>query len=139
MTPPPMWCFPMGANRRGSKHGQLIYDWLVGQIRNDKERLITRLSLALDHRPNGCILYKRTGGKTVEGYYRVSVMMSGRRLKFYAHHVFFTLCNRHPIAVGMEIDHICGARNCVNPAHLREVSPQENLRHRDDRRNGCPF
>jgi len=33
-----------------------------------------------------------------------------------------------PIPVGLEIDHLCRVRHCVNPAHLRPVTPLENKR-----------
>ena len=31
-----------------------------------------------------------------------------------------------PIPVGLEIDHLCRVRGCVNPAHLEAVTPREN-------------
>jgi len=33
-----------------------------------------------------------------------------------------------PIPVGLEIDHLCRVRHCVNPAHLEAVTHAENLR-----------
>lgn len=33
-----------------------------------------------------------------------------------------------PIPEGLEIDHLCKVRNCVNPAHLKPVTRQENMR-----------
>lgn len=32
-----------------------------------------------------------------------------------------------PIPTGMEIDHLCKVRHCINPDHLRAVTHQENL------------
>jgi hypothetical protein len=32
-----------------------------------------------------------------------------------------------PIAHGLELDHKCRVRNCVNPEHLEEVSHRENV------------
>lgn len=33
-----------------------------------------------------------------------------------------------PIPAGMELDHLCNNRGCVNPAHLRVVTRTENMR-----------
>jgi hypothetical protein len=33
-----------------------------------------------------------------------------------------------PIPVGLQIDHLCRVRDCVNPDHMQVVSPQENTR-----------
>lgn len=36
-----------------------------------------------------------------------------------------------PIPDGLQIDHLCRVRNCVNPDHLEPVTPQENTRRGD--------
>ncbi len=118
----------MAAKRRGAYNGQIIYEWLRQMVRKDKERLIARLSNAVIHTPSGCILYKHTGGQTSKGYRRVSVTSE---YKVYAHHVFWTLANCRPIPDGMEIDHECNTPACVNPKHLRPLTPEANT----DRRN----
>ena len=33
-----------------------------------------------------------------------------------------------PIPAGLDLDHLCRVRNCVNPAHLEPVTRHENLR-----------
>jgi hypothetical protein len=38
-----------------------------------------------------------------------------------AYHVFIK-----PIPAGMQIDHLCRVRACVNPLHLEPVTPREN-------------
>ncbi len=47
------------------------------------------------------------------------------------------------IPKGMQLDHLCGVRNCVNPIHLEAVSQKENLRRgsspsaKNSRRSHC--
>lgn len=41
-----------------------------------------------------------------------------------------------PIPEGLDLDHLCRVRNCVNPAHLEPVTRQENLRRGREAR-GC--
>lgn len=35
---------------------------------------------------------------------------------------------RRPIPVGLDLDHLCRVRSCVNPDHLEPVTRAENLR-----------
>jgi len=39
-----------------------------------------------------------------------------------------------PIPEGMEIDHLCNVRSCVNPEHLEAVTRGENERRKNERR-----
>jgi hypothetical protein len=43
-----------------------------------------------------------------------------------------------PIPVGMELDHLCRVRACVNPAHLEPVTHQENARRGQAAKTHCP-
>lgn len=60
------------------------------------------------------------GFTTIEGYGRFN-------RGFAAHRVAYTLI-KGAIPVGLTIDHLCGNRSCVNPAHLEAVTITENRR-----------
>lgn len=84
----------------------------------------------VERSPDGCWLW--TGSINQHGYGR-----DGKRL---AHRVVWEAL-RGPVANGLELDHLCKARRCVNPEHIEAVTHAENL-HRSDtawavaRRNG---
>jgi HNH endonuclease len=44
----------------------------------------------------------------------------------YAHVVFYESLVG-PVPEGLELDHLCRVRNCVNPAHLEPVTHRENV------------
>ena len=68
-------------------------------------------------------------GKT-GGYGRYSVPLrggSGKRKQVYAHrHAYESLIGLVPD--GLDLDHLCRNRKCVNPDHLEPVTRRENLR-----------
>ena len=45
----------------------------------------------------------------------------------YAHRYFYALIVG-PVPYGMDLDHLCRVRCCVNPNHLEPVTPSENCR-----------
>ena len=59
--------------------------------------------------------------KTHAGYSRVSVKNSTFMFHRITYHIFNGRINK-----GMQIDHICQKRFCINPDHLRQVTPLQN-------------
>lgn len=69
----------------------------------------------------GCWLW--TGHLDRGGYGKISVNGSLRRLTH--RHVYIVL--RGDPGRGIDIDHLCRVRHCVNPAHLEAVTHLENV------------
>ena len=74
----------------------------------------------------GC--WRWTGVRTHDGY--------GTLFEGYAHRVSYELFVG-PIPEGLEVDHLCNNRCCVNPEHLEPVTREENIRRQVERRTHC--
>lgn len=71
--------------------------------------------------PGGCVLW--CGAKTPTGYGQIGV--DGRRVS--VHRISYQAFHG-VIPLGLEVDHICRVRHCVNPYHLQAVTHAENVR-----------
>lgn len=66
-----------------------------------------------------------------QGYGRVrSYAASGNGRLLFAHRIFYEAA-RGPIPAGLQLDHLCRHRWCVNPDHLEPVTARENMRRGD--------
>jgi hypothetical protein len=88
---------------------------------SNMKTLMDRLMSKISPEPNsGCWLWLSTCS---DGYGQIR--KDGKYVQ--AHRVAYELI-RGPIPIGLELDHLCRVRCCVNPFHLEAVTHPENLR-----------
>ena len=98
------------------RYGDPTATWEV-RMRQRAERVCTDL---VDWHPSGCWLW--TGRLDPKGYGTVHVFGKSQR----AHRVVYELFVG-PIPDGLELDHLCRVRHCVNPDHLEPVDHKTNV------------
>lgn len=67
-----------------------------------------------------------TGGLTAMGYGSFRAQHEHGVTRVAHRFAYLTLVG--PIGDGLELDHLCRVRHCVNPAHLEPVTHRENVR-----------
>jgi hypothetical protein len=85
---------------------------------------------------SGCWEYAAESRKG-DSYRQVQLVEDGKRVLRYAHRVMY----EHlvgPIPDGMQLDHLCRNRMCVNPDHLEPVTARENTRRATALITACP-
>lgn len=93
--------------------------------RQSLEQVLERLTAKV-HKTEHCWLW--TAATTHDGYPRfASRSIPG---EIFAHRVSYILLVG-PIAPGLQVDHLCRVRHCVNPDHLEPVTPQVNHQRAD--------
>lgn len=75
-----------------------------------------------------------TGSINQSNYGKFWLTLDGKGSTQYAHRVAFWATHKREIMPGMELDHVCCNSKCVNPAHIVEVTPEQNNRLRILRR-----
>lgn len=85
---------------------------------NIAERIKARIKVS----ESGCWLWE---GATEKGGY--GLMKRGAGLNHGMVHRLAYEAWRGPIPEGLQIDHLCRVRNCVNPDHLEAVTPRQNV------------
>lgn len=91
--------------------------------------LLARFNAKVEY-GQGCWVW--TGAVNDSGY---GVIWDGTRL-VYAHRLAYRLM-RGEMPAGMEADHLCGKRSCVNPGHLEAVTHLVNVRRAAARRSAA--
>ena len=62
-----------------------------------------------------------------DGYGKFNIKdVDGKWKQYFSHRVSWSIHGRK-FTDGMVLDHICRNRKCINPDHLREVTPEENV------------
>jgi hypothetical protein len=79
-----------------------------------------RFWLYVDRSRQGC--WRWIGSLSTHGYGQLSV----NKRPVFAHRFSYEL-HTGPIPKGLDIDHLCRVRNCVNPQHLEAVTRKVNL------------
>jgi len=103
---------------RWRAHGDPLEVRLI--LGDDVARLMSHVRVD----PSGCWIW--TAALDRQGY----GFTSWRGLSRAAHRVSYALL-KGPLVEGLEIDHLCRVRPCINPAHLEQVTPQVNVLRRD--------
>ena len=75
-------------------------------------------------------------GATSANGYGVTSAGNGNRLVGAHRRVYELLVG--PIPEGLQLDHLCRVRNCVNPAHLEPVTPSVNQQRMGAVKTACP-
>ena len=77
--------------------------------------------------PNsGCLIWLGAVNNGGYGKIRIGFRGEGTYRIAYAHRVFYEYFVG-PIPEGLDLDHKCRVRCCVNPAHLEPVTKKENV------------
>jgi hypothetical protein len=92
----------------------------IGPYMDPKERLMMQIKI----HESGCWLW--IGCIGADGYGKT--LYQGRHMK--AHRVAYLL-HVGPIPDGCHLHHVCQTRACVNPLHLRPLTPRDHLREGD--------
>lgn len=84
------------------------------------EATLARFTIKYEVRPNGCWLWTGAISRGGYGVFRLNGKAANAHRVSYQHH-------RGQVATGLDLDHLCRVRHCVNPKHLEPVTRRVNL------------
>ena len=88
-------------------------------------RVIERIRRRIKEIEGGC--WEWQGALSTAGYGRIAWAHAPHKMTYASvHRVLYTV-DVGPIPKGLDLDHLCRVRRCVNPEHLEPVSRSENL------------
>ena len=98
---------------------------------------LARLNRNITTDPTGCWLW--TGQLNSNGYaWGARGPGHTRRV---IHRILWEHYKNQEVPEGMQLDHLCRVRNCVNPEHFEVVTPSQNTKrqdHAERRKTHCP-
>lgn len=108
------------------------------QLARNKEGLIGRLTRNSARQPKrfdqevGCLLW--TAHLNNDGYPTLNIVFDGKHRQIYVHHLTLALSSGKELPEGMERDHKCNNRACIEPRCLEIVTHAVNLKRARERR-----
>jgi hypothetical protein len=93
-----------------------------------KEKLLSRIHSKVKVLENGCHEWTGSCVKSLAGHGYGQCWFDNRR--WFTHRFFWEQANG-PVPDGLEIDHKCRNKLCVNVEHLRVATHKENMNNRD--------
>jgi hypothetical protein len=108
----------------------------VDALRSNTTEYLTRMAWDTGERPieevlkqykveGGC--WSWTGSINRGGYGTFKRFLDAKYVGVLAHRFSFEVHHGRTIVRGMELDHLCRNRRCINPDHLEEVTRRENI------------
>jgi hypothetical protein len=132
---PELTCSIEGCERRAVGRGWCSMHWQRWQRHGtpymSKQTVLERFwSKVQEGGPDDCWPWIGTASTTGYGSFYLHAMPGAGPGTYVIAHRFMYELTYGPIPKGLDIDHICRVRKCVNPAHLRVVTRKQNCEHR---------